>query len=576
MVPNGGPQIEEHPDELNVFEGARLPGSFGQFFRGNMPREVRRFPMQGPPPPEAPQLMIEAEPPQAPLAPRAAGLAPQAPLGGDLVDDVARENPLLRGYNQYVAEQERLNLAANQPNEYALGRRERRAAREAATAERNVIEAAAAQRRRDEALADEEQRQQVRAEQIARATRIAQQQAEEAQRKSNQEERSRDFYAKATQDAFAKIDQLVQTESKAIRERLFDPLRVQFAEAKEEQRLAFARTQEAKEEQRLLFSQNPFTREDVQPQPAIVTPSPLSSIASPAPSTPLGISPDLAESGQANLAAIQEEERQRRASRKADAQLRAQIDESDRQERERKDIRNAKDKQRREDKRVVELKRYNAQKDAEEEEMAKRAAAPKQKPPSAAALMAQAANERAAKAVAKRNPSPTMAATPSPLTLSSPPPMSPSPMAVPKTSKRTTGNTPSAQAGREVAAATGISKNITARRPSWADAGAGAGAVDAFGNEAKPPRDSSSLGQSRPSINFGRSGPSSPRPTIPSREEMQNVIDNTRGLRRTTSAPLAPAPSPAITPLPTPDLGTPTPETPPLGTPGPARDDPFF
>ena len=87
---------------------------------------------------------------------REAGPVPQAgPEGrlapvGDAIDPIVapvapledNENPLLRGYNQYVAEQQRLNLAANQPNEYALGRRERRerrAAREAVDAEYQAV-----------------------------------------------------------------------------------------------------------------------------------------------------------------------------------------------------------------------------------------------------------------------------------------------------------------------------------------------------------------------------------------------------------------------------------------------------
>ena len=90
----GGPQIEELPAELNVFEGAQLPGNFGQFFRGNMPRGVRRFPMQGPPPPEQPRLMIEAEPPQAPIE------------GEAERDRQVDDNPLERGIGQ------RLNEAA--------------------------------------------------------------------------------------------------------------------------------------------------------------------------------------------------------------------------------------------------------------------------------------------------------------------------------------------------------------------------------------------------------------------------------------------------------------------------------
>jgi hypothetical protein len=91
------------PPELDVYAGMQLPGNFGRFFRGNMPyvNMFPEFPMRGPPRPPEQQLMIEAE------VPRAA-----APRGGDLVDDVARDNPLLRGFNEYVAEQERLELEA--------------------------------------------------------------------------------------------------------------------------------------------------------------------------------------------------------------------------------------------------------------------------------------------------------------------------------------------------------------------------------------------------------------------------------------------------------------------------------
>jgi hypothetical protein len=222
------------------------------------------------------------------------------------------------------------------------------------------------------------------------------------------------------------------------------------------------------------------------------------------------------ETGQARLAALREEEMRKEAARDAEAALKAQRKEFDRQDRERKDKRNAQDKQRRDAKKVAE-----------------------QKTPSAAALAAQAANERAAKAVTARTGSSPLAATPSPMALSSPPPMSPSPMAAPK-SKRPTGNTPSLQAGRDVAAATPISKNITTR-PRAPRGGDGAGAIDEFGNEARPTRDSSSLGQSGPPVpGFSRS------------------------------------PSPALIPLPTPTLDTPVPETPPLGTPYSGNEDPLF
>ena len=93
-------EVARAPPELDVYAGMQLPGNFGRFFRGNMPyvNMFPEFPMRGPPRPPEQQLMIEAE------VPRAA-----APRGGDLVDDVARDNPLLRGFNEYVAEQERLN-----------------------------------------------------------------------------------------------------------------------------------------------------------------------------------------------------------------------------------------------------------------------------------------------------------------------------------------------------------------------------------------------------------------------------------------------------------------------------------
>ena len=524
-------EVARAPPELDIYAGMQLPGNFGRFYRGNMP-DVNMFPefpmelarsplaMRGPPRPPEQQLMIEAE------VPRAA-----APRGGDLVDDVARDNPLVQGLQQ------RLTDSAAIINRVVRGRQAR--GRVAAIR----TQAADAQRQLEE-LEQRQLNEQAR-EAARRITRL------------QQEER-----------VGRRVGELTQA-----------------------------------------------TQRQTQPltQPAIVTPSPSSSStlsiaqASPAPSTPLGFGNEMVETGQARLAALQEEEMRNRDRIEADAQLQAHIKERDRQERERKDRINEKARQRRFDKRVEDLKRYNAEKDAEKEEKearraeqeeeeedakraeqeearearraerkeARRAAAPKQKPPSAAALAAQAANERAAKAVTARTglSPPLVAATPSPMALSSPPPMSPSPMAAPK-GKRPTGNTPSLQAGRDVAAATPISKNITTRPPRAPRGGDGAGAIDEFGNETRPPRNSSSLGQSGPPVpgwdRSSQSGPSSPRrktnspPKIATEEEIRNVLAN--------------APSPALTPLPTPTLDTPVPETPPLGTPytGSGNEDPLF
>lgn len=95
-------EVARAPPELDIYAGMQLPGNFGRFFRGNMPyvNMFPEFPMRGPPRLPEQQLMIEAE------VPRAA-----APRGGDLVDDVARDNPLLRGFNEYVAAQELENAA---------------------------------------------------------------------------------------------------------------------------------------------------------------------------------------------------------------------------------------------------------------------------------------------------------------------------------------------------------------------------------------------------------------------------------------------------------------------------------
>jgi hypothetical protein len=476
---------------------------------------------------------------------------------GDAIDPVGDENPLLRGLNQYIAEQQQRNsagnLVANQPNEYASGRRERRAAREAATLARMNAEGMEA-----EDMASQQQRhrqQQQRSNEAAtvisrrfrgqlgrgRVAAIRTQTADEQRRRDEDAAVAAEYrlmasgpsaQAPAVNEAAAEYR--LMGSGPSAQAPAVDDVAVQRqldANARETAR-RIARAQQAERVGRrygeLTEAKQSRDRDQMTMQ-----------------SENMGMqAEDMAAGEQRRTELRQRDKDERQRDKDAAAEAKAKR-RSERQTKREEAARKAEEEQAEQER----LEREQARADRAERQRVSELAQAQKKEDARLEANKKQRERRAkkkednlrtyglleAKVVTETPP----LATPSPMALTSPPPMSPSPMAPPKTNKRPTGNTPSAQAGREVAAATGISRNITGRPPRAP--GDGAGAIDEFGNEARPPRDSSSLGQSRPPVpGFGR------------------------------------LPSPALTPLPTPALDTPVPETPPLGTPYTGNEDPLF
>jgi hypothetical protein len=467
---------------------------------------------------------------------------------GDAIDPVGGENPLLRGLNQYIAEQQRNsagNLVANQPNEYASGRRERRALREAATLARMNAEGMEA-----EDMASQQQRQQQQQQRSNEAATVISRRfrgqlgrgrVAAIRTQATDEQRRRD------EDAAVAAEYRMMASGPSVQAPAVDDVAVRRqldANAREAAR-KIARAQQAEQVGRrygeLTEAKQSRDRDQMTMQSENMDMQAEDMAAG--------------EQRQTELRQRDKDERQRdkdaaaeaKAKRKSERQTKrdeaAQKAEEEQAEQERLEREQAR-KDRAERQRVSELaeaqKKEDARLEANRKQRERRAKKKEDNLRDYGLLEAKVVTETPALVT----PSPMALtspplATPSPMALSSPPPMSPAPMAPPKTKKRPTGNTPSLQAGRDVAAATYISKKITPRNKASGD---GAGAIDEFGNEARPPRDSSSLGQSRPPVpGFGRS------------------------------------PSPALTPLPTPTLDTPVPETPPLGTPYTGgNEDPYF
>ena len=226
----------------------------------------------------------------------------QAAAVGDAIDPVVDENPLLRGYNQYVAEQERLNLAANQPNEYAPGRRERRAARKAATAERNAVEGMEA-----EDMASQEQRRQQQSNEAA--TVISRRFRGQLGRGIVAGIRTRNMDAQRQRDEDAAAVAAAAEQRQRDEDARAEARRIT-RQQQEEQARVDSNVNRVGTQLNEMYAQAARQQADLLGRSAVVREAilPVVPATAPTPSTPLGMNLELVESGQANLEQLQAKE----------------------------------------------------------------------------------------------------------------------------------------------------------------------------------------------------------------------------------------------------------------------------